>query len=181
MKIKTVILWICLLVVLDQGVKIVINTWFFETRFTIIPSLLEFHPKFNYNHSYLNDLFKLGIGKWVHMILFFLISAFYIPVYAGMRACSHKSKLVDWGTIFGLSGIACAILSNLFWKGVLDFIYLVPLFIFDLKDIYINLFVPLTLIAILKHPKLITERRFNVYMKWQKRVCRNKRKTGNLF
>jgi len=169
MKIKTVILWICLFVLLDQVSKLIINTWFFDTHFTIIPSLFEFHPKFNYNHSYINDLFKIGIGKWFHLTLFFLIAFLCVPLYGSFRACSHKNRLVDWAFIFGFSGIISAILSNTLWEGVLDFIYLVPLFIFDLKDVYINLFIPLILIAILKYPKLISEKRMNTYMKWLKR------------
>jgi len=176
MKIKTVILWICLLVILDQGIKVVINTWFLDTRFTIIPSLFEFYPKFNYNHSYVNDLFNFGISKWVHLIIFILIPLFYIPIYAGMRASSHRKKLVDWAAIFAFSGIICAIVGQIFWKGVLDFIYLIPLFVFDFKDIYINVFVVLFILSLLKYPKLITERRVGNYLKWQIRSYRNKQR-----
>lgn len=174
MKIKTLILWICLLVILDQGSKLIINTWFFDTRFTLIPSLLEFYPKFNYNHSYANDLLDLGVGKWVHITLFFLILLCYIPIYVCIRNASHKKKLVDWAGVFAFSGIISAIICNIFWEGVLDFVYLVPLFIFDLKDVYINIFVVLLIISFLKYPHLINSRRMSAYQKWQKRNCRNR-------
>lgn len=174
MKIRTIILWIFLLVILDQGVKLVIDNWFFSTHFTIIPSLLEFHPKFNYNHSYLNDLFQLGISKWIHLIFFTLIALIYIPLYAAMRISSHKKKLIDWAAIFVFAGIICAILGQVFWEGVLDFIYLIPLFIFDFKDIYMNVFVAFIILAFLKYPRLLTEKRIATYLKWQKRKCRKK-------
>lgn len=174
MKLRYVLLWVLVMTLLDQGVKGIIYMHYMDLRFSIIPSLLEFYPKFNYNHSYLNDLFKLGMTKWIHMVIFFSILLFTIFLYAAMRNVSHKNKLIDWAFIMGFSGIICAIISNLFWEGVLDFIYLVPLFVFDLKDVYINLFVALVLLAIVLNRKLITEKRIGIYLSWSRRKCRAK-------
>jgi lipoprotein signal peptidase len=54
--------------------------------------------------------------------------------------------------IFLVSACFCALISNIFWnKGVLDYIYLKPLFIFDLKDIYVNIGILLFLLYSIKN------------------------------
>jgi lipoprotein signal peptidase len=60
MKIRTVVLWGIILVVIDQIIKIIVNSYFLECRFDIIPSLFEFSPTFNTKHSY----FKVLLHKY---------------------------------------------------------------------------------------------------------------------
>ncbi len=41
--------------------------------------------------------------------------------------------------MFIVAAIICALSGNIIWKnGTLDYIYLKPLFIFDLKDMYVD-------------------------------------------
>ncbi|MDR1169287.1 MAG: hypothetical protein LBK97_00440 [Prevotellaceae bacterium] len=48
----------------------------------------------------------------------------------------------------------CALSGNLLWeKGVLDYVYLKPLFVFDLKDIYVDVFICLFLVYALNNRK----------------------------
>jgi len=45
------------------------------------------------------------------------------------------------------AGLICALIGNLIWKkGTLDYIYLKPLFVFDLKDTYLDVFIVIFII-----------------------------------
>jgi hypothetical protein len=146
MKIKTIIFWVTILVLIDQVIKIIVNSFFIETQFEIIPSLFEFKPTFNDKHSYLNVLlyqnFHKNIGLYAHIIIFSIIEIVMFVFYAYCRNSNFRSKkLLDFAFVFQLAGVICAFIGNLIWeKGTLDYVYLKPLFIFDLKDLYINCF-----------------------------------------
>ena len=156
MKTKEIIWWIFLLVIIDQATKIVIYHFYMDTHFEIIPSLFEFSPVFNDKHSYVNYLLNqklnINMGFWIHMVIFAVAECIILALYVFLRSLSKKTKLLDIGITFQIAGLICALLSNIVWeKGVLDFIYLKPLFVFDLKDLYNNCFVVLLLIYVHKH------------------------------
>ena len=152
MKLRTIIFWILTLVIADQIIKIIINIFFIENQFEIIPSLFEFRPKFNDKHNYVNVLlyenFHINMGLWVHLIIVLTIETIVLILYDSLRSNLVKNrKLLDTAFVFQLSGVVCNFIGNLIWKnGTLDYIYLKPLFIFDLKDLYNNCFVVLFLI-----------------------------------
>ena len=81
MKIRIVILCIFILIAIDQAIKIIINIYFLEYQFEIIPSLLEFKPTFNDKHSWVNSLlnknFGLNVGLLPHVILYIFIGVFF--------------------------------------------------------------------------------------------------------
>ena len=152
MKAKTIIFWIFILVIADQAIKIIINAFFLECQVEIIPSLFEFSPTFNDKHSYVNDLlyrnFHINMGLWFHIILFLIIEIVVFTMYACFKSAIFNNKrLLDFAFTIQLAGVVCAFFGNLIWeKGTLDYIYLKPLFVFDLKDLYMNCFVVLFLI-----------------------------------
>ena len=64
----------------------------------------------------------------------------------------NNKRLLDFVFITQLAGVVCALIGNLIWgKGTLDYIYLKPLFVFDLKDLYMNCFAVLFLIYLHKN------------------------------
>jgi len=152
MRLRKIIFWIFLLIVIDQAIKIVINTFFLEVQFEIIPSLFEFKPTFNDKHSYVNALlykyFNMNLGLWFHIILFLSAQIIILILYGCLRDnISENKKLLDVAIIFQIAAVICALIGNLIWeKGTLDFMYLKPLFVFDLKDLYLNSFAILFLI-----------------------------------
>jgi lipoprotein signal peptidase len=157
MKTRTVILWILILIVIDQSIKIILNTYFGECQFEIIPSFIEFNPTFNVNHSWVNTLinnnFGINVGLWPHIILYLFIGVL-IPIYFSYfrNIMPDNRKLIDLATIFLMAALLCAFIGNLIWKnGTLDYIYLKPLFVFDLKDLYIDFGVALFLIYSFKN------------------------------
>jgi uncharacterized membrane protein len=75
-----------------------------------------------------------------------------IAFYALVRRAKKNTTLFDFAFIFGAAAYVCALTGDIFWeKGCLDFIYLKPLFIFDLKDLYINCFLCLVIVLTYKY------------------------------
>ena len=157
MSTQKIIFGVFILTIVDQVVKIIINNFFFECQFEIIPSLFEFKPIFNDKHSYVNDLlyknFNINMGLWFHIVLFLFIEFVILTLYFNFKKIISKNqKLLDLALVFQLAGVVCALLGNLVWKeGTLDFIYLKPLFVFDFKDLYIDCFVVLFMIYVHKN------------------------------
>ena len=153
MKTKTVLLWAISLFVLDQIVKIVINQHFLDVRFDIIPPFFYFRPKQSQSYSYVNHLFNLGMGFWVHAIIRCFITILIVVLYDLLKTISENAKIINIAFIFAFAAILCSLIDTFLWGGSLDFIYLKPLFIFDLKDLYINVFVILFLLYYIKNRK----------------------------
>src|SRR5690554_768066 len=159
MKARNIIAWIFILIFIDQTIKILINICLGNVHFEIIPSLIEFKPTFNERHSWvnnlLNDNFGLNIGLIPHIILY-LLAGILVPMYFSYfkNKISDNKKLIDVAAIFMTAAILCALIGNIIWtKGTLDYIYLKPLFVFDLKDVYIDCGVVMILIYVLKNRK----------------------------
>ena len=156
MKAKTVILFIFLLIAIDQTIKIIINTYFRDYQFEIIPSLIEFKPTFNDKHSYVNFLlnknFGLNVGLLAHVIVILFLSIFVSVLFYYLRNnINNNTKLLDTAIIFLFAGIICSLIGKLIWEnGTLDYIYLKPLFVFDLKDTYPDISMVLFFIYFIK-------------------------------
>ena len=82
-----------------------------------------------------------------------LIIVFIPSLWLTFRNNIHKNKiLLDVAFSFITAAAICAISGNLIWqKGTLDYIYLKPLFIFDLKDLYSNVFLILLIVYTFKN------------------------------
>ena len=137
LKKTTITVWILGLSVLDQILKIVSEARFFDARFDIIPGFLEFLPKYNFDYSYLNQVLGLGMGFGFTLVSLVVGVVVFVMLYKLRSHFSRHKVLLDWAFIFLCSAVVCALFSLIFWPGVLDFIYLRPLFIFDMKDLYI--------------------------------------------
>jgi hypothetical protein len=95
----------------------------------------------------LNRHFSINIGLPVHLAGFFLIETALLVLFGFLRNLSDNRKLLDLAISFQIAGMACSLLGNLVWeKGTLDYIYLKPLFVFDMKDLYLNCFAVLFLV-----------------------------------
>ena len=145
MKTRNITMWILILIIIDQSIKILIHNFYGEIHFDIIPSLIEFKPTFNVKHSWVNALLNkslgVNIGLIPHVILYLMIGIIIPMVFSYLRnKISNDKKIADVATLFMVAAIVCALLGNIVWtKGTLDYIYLKPLFVFDLKDVYIDI------------------------------------------
>lgn len=126
---------------IDQGTKLIIYKYFLDTRFDILPPIVEFYPKFNANYSYvLNNLLHMKLSGVLYVLLILVMQILGIHMYIKQRKCT-ESFLLDFIFILFEAGYLSALCCAFFWeKGCLDFMYLKGLFIFDLKDIYLTVF-----------------------------------------
>ena len=155
MKTRTVLLWSIALFAIDQIIKIVINQYFLDVKFDIIPPLFYFRPAFNHNYSYINALFKLEMGFWIHAILRCFVAILFLVLYKLFKTISKNAKIINIAFIFCFAAITCSLIDTFLWGGSLDFIYLKPLFIFDFKDLYSNVWIALFLWYFLKNRKYL--------------------------
>ena len=160
MKIRSIILLIVVLVVIDQIVKLIIYNSFMDVNCEIIPKVLDFKPVFNSKYSFVNASIhkRIGLdaGLFFHVILFALIWVILFLFYRFFKEIAPKNKMLDVSFCFLTASVICAYLGILVWeKGILDFLHfkLLGYIICDLKDIYINCFVVLLLISTIKIEK----------------------------
>lgn len=153
MKTRNIVLWVIVLVIIDQVIKLIINSLMMGVDYEIIPSTLNFKPTFNSKYSFVNVLlynnYGINMGLIFHVVLFALIWVVIFVLYKFYKNIAPNYKMLDVAIIFQSASYICAYLGILFWsKGMLDYIHLKPLsVVFDLKDIYVNCFIVLWVIS----------------------------------
>lgn len=146
MNIRTVIIWIIVLVLIEQIIKLVISINYRDISFEIIPSLLDFKPTLNNKSFYWLSLMNIEVGRWARFTTGIIFLGILCMLYLYMKKISKKGYLLDVAFIFGFAGLISSISDNLFFGGSWDYVYVKPLFIFDLKDLYLNCFAILFII-----------------------------------
>ena len=138
---RTNILWILfiLLFLLDQGIKIIIKLFYFNTHKTIITDMLYFNPIINTDGSWLNARFGTSVSFPLLITVNIAALILFIEVYRYYHFKGNKDFWSDMCFIFVLCGALCSLIDKVFYGGSLDFIGVNNLFIADIKDIYINL------------------------------------------
>lgn len=136
---KVVFIIFLVLMLIDQGIKLIIKLFYFDNYFEIIPKFLSFNPIINTDGSWLNARFGLGVGFSSLIILNALAVILFIEVYRYYLSKGNKDFWSDMAFLFILSGALCSLIDKTFYGGSLDFIGISNLFIADIKDIYINL------------------------------------------
>ncbi|MFW6015145.1 MAG: signal peptidase II [bacterium] len=141
-------IWILItfLVVIEQMIKIIINNNYLDYNKPIIKPWIYFKPIFNRDYSWYNSLFQLGIGKWVHIIAVAIIILIGLLIYLFIKKSLGTTKFIDITFAFLLSSGVCSLIDKVFWNGSLDYINLRGYFTFDLKDVYINIFIGLIIL-----------------------------------
>lgn len=151
MKLRNKWTWLAVIVLIgiEQAIKLVINHSFLDARFPILPPLLYFSPVFNRRYSWFNSMLQFDGSKWIHILF---VAAFGILIllfysFVNKKLGSYKIIHALFAVLF--SGAACSLIDKVFWDGSLDYIYLKGFFTFDLKDVYINVFIGLLILAML--------------------------------
>ena len=128
-----------ILMLLDQGSKIIIKFFYFNNNITLIKNFLYFNPIINTDGSWLNARFGTGISFHLLIITNFIALFLFIEVYRYYISKNKKDFWCDMCFIFMFSGALCSLIDKVFYGGSLDFIGISNLFIADIKDLYINL------------------------------------------
>ena len=137
-----------ILLVLDQGSKIIIKFFYFNSYGSLFNNFISFNPIINSDGSWLNARFNTNISFLFLNILNFISLIVFLELYRYFRLKGHKTFWEDCCFIFIFIGAFCSLIDKLFYGGSLDFIGIGELFIADLKDIYINLGVLFFIISI---------------------------------
>lgn len=136
---KVLITTFIILMLLDQGLKLIIKFNFFDTYFEIIPSFLSFNPIINTQGSWLNARFNFNVSFPLLILINGISLMLFIEIYRYSKYKEFKSFWSDMCFIFIFAGALCSFIDKVFYGGSLDFIGISDLFIADFKDIYINL------------------------------------------
>ncbi|WP_302654599.1 signal peptidase II [uncultured Clostridium sp.] len=138
-KNKELFIIFLILMIIDQGIKLIIKFNFFHSFVELIPNFLYFNPIINTHGSWLNARFNFN-GNFTILISSNIIFIFLlIELYRYSRSRNIKSFWSDMSFLFVLSGALCSLIDKIFYGGSLDFIGISNLFIADIKDLYINL------------------------------------------
>jgi signal peptidase II len=146
MKKKHFFSLVALLFVVEQAIKLVINANHLQSNQVIIKDFLYFKPMFNRDYSWINSLFNLGVSKALHIVLVSFIVIMVFLVYQYLSHLNLNTKVVSTAFAFLLAGGLCSLVDKVFWDGSLDYIYLKNQFTFDLKDVFINVFIGLMIL-----------------------------------
>jgi hypothetical protein len=128
-------------------------------------------------NTLINKNFGLNVGLLPHVILYLFIGVFFSAYFFYYRNNILKnSRLLDTSIIFLYAAIFCALIGNLIWiKGTLDYIYLKPLFVFDLKDTYVDLAIILFIIYVNRNrAQLKSIKTRDVFLYVKKRLLKEK-------
>ncbi|GAA0126421.1 hypothetical protein UT300019_23240 [Clostridium sp. CTA-19] len=146
-----------ILVAIDQIIKIIINNKFFDKKFPILPPLLYFKPMFNRDYSWFNSMLQLGVGKYIHILIVVIMSILIYQLYQYLNKQFGDNKIINIMYAFIFSGAICSLIDKVFWNGSLDYISLNVFFTFDLKDVYINVFIGSVILSLILKNKVLSQ------------------------
>lgn len=159
MKLENKKTWvnIFLLITIEQLIKIVINHDFLNKRFPIVPPLLYFQPMFNRDYSWFNSMLQLNVSRWFHIVLVSIMLILIYLFYKYLNKQFGSNKSIDAMFIFLFSGAMCSLIDKFFWNGSLDYILVKGFFTFDLKDVYIDIFIGLMILSFILKNKILKQ------------------------
>ena len=138
MKTKNLIWWVIALASIDVLIKVIIDAYFLDSRFTIIPGLVEFKPTFNDVAPYFIQLLGHRLDHKPHLILVICVAIIAYFVYKRALKKATHPKFLNAAFCLIFAAIVSSLVAQIIYKGILDYIYFVPFFVFDLKDVYVN-------------------------------------------
>lgn len=147
---STKAMWIFffVLMIIDQGIKIIIKFFYFHKYVSILDGFISFNPIINTDGSWLNARFGTGVSFPLLILLNFIALFIFIEIYRYSKFNGIKDIYSDLSILFIFSGALCSLIDKVFYGGSLDFIGVGDLFIADIKDIYINLGIFFLLISL---------------------------------
>jgi signal peptidase II len=160
------------LVTIEQVIKVVIKNNFLNKKLPILPPLLYFEPMFNRHYSWINSMLQLGIGKWIHISIVAIMGTLIYLFYKYLNKQFGTNKIIDIMYAFIFSGVICSLIDKIFWNGSLDYILVNGFFTFDLKDVYINIFIGLLILSSLFKNKVLKQIDDNILKDFNKYILR---------
>lgn len=158
-----------ILILLDQGVKMIIREWYFDRNFPLLGEYLTFHPIVNKKYSYIGNYIHFFSNKSVTILLGFIAIPILITIYRFLTTRPLKGKkLLNLSFLFAMAGCCCSLIDRIIWDGSLDFVKLFDWFIFDIKDCYLSFFSVSIILIIFLNLKEIDSIKFADFAAWWK-------------
>ena len=136
------IIWVVVLISIDQGIKLFIAHSMMETQFTIIPHIFNFQTYHNVNLGWIPNMLDFMMPLYMAVAISVIVMLLMVVYYRHLKFLTNSwekySKLPEIFLIFVLGGGFCKLIDDIFWGGSLDYIQLFDWFIFDLKDVYLT-------------------------------------------
>lgn len=136
---KSMLIIFFILMLLDQGTKLIIKLFFFNSYFQIFNGFLSFDPLINTDGSWLNARFGASVSFSALILINIIAIIIFLEIYRYYKSKGTNDIFADLSIVFIISGALCSLIDKLFYGGSLDFIGVSNLFVADFKDIYINL------------------------------------------
>lgn len=167
LNIRQQALLVVLFIVFDQGIKLVIWNFFREVDRQLF-SAVYLWPVLNIHKTFFGSL---GIAVFRSRLF---VAVFEVLVlWLTYRTYQYLFRCLKTGTkwiqfIFAVfsGGVACALLDCIFWGGSLDYINVMRLLTFDLKDLYLFLFALLFIIEIIRNWNAFCDFRIGRYLRF---------------
>lgn len=125
---------------------------------------------FNRDYSWFNSMLQLGISKWIHISVVAIMSILIYLFYKYLNKQFGTNKIIDIMYAFIFSGAICSLIDKIFWNGSLDYILVNGFFTFDLKDVYINVFIGLLILSLLLKNKVLSQIDENIVKNFTKYI-----------
>ncbi|HWT27014.1 MAG TPA: signal peptidase II [Mobilitalea sp.] len=156
MKRKINIIYTILLAVsIDQAIKIYISRNMMNKEFDILGNILGFSPYVNSDYSWINSISNLGINRITHIIVNVLMIFIIFMAYDFIKTRYTASNYIKVTFTFLFAGGICSLIDKVAWGGSLDYVWLKGFFIFDLKDLYLSIFIGFVILGMILNKELM--------------------------
>ncbi|NLZ39138.1 MAG: signal peptidase II [Firmicutes bacterium] len=146
---KSICFYAALLIMIEQGIKLIINSRYLHANIPIMEPWLYFRPLFNRDYSWLNSMLQLGMGKTLHIIIVIIALILLFLLYNYVEKKVEITPLLGIAFAIFFAGAFCSLIDKIFWDGSLDYILVRGFFTFDLKDVFLNVGIGLFLIMLI--------------------------------
>jgi signal peptidase II len=128
-----------MLVTLDQLVKVAVSQYPVGQRITLIPDVLRFEPFQNTNLNWFASMAGIVMPVFIMVLLQLIVAVLLVLFYRYQKYQSVKeNRWLNLGFCTALAGVGCSFVDVVFWNGSLDYVGFLNWFIFDMKDIFLN-------------------------------------------
>jgi len=174
---RTSMIWLMILIGLDQGIKLLVAHFLIDAEFTIIPYILRFRTHQNIHLGWIPNMidFMMPLPMAIFIsILAIILMLVYYKFWVFLNQSRGKvSHIPHIFLMLVLSAGICKLIDDIFWGGTLDFIQLFDWFIFDIKDVYLTVAVGLSIFCAISEEKYLrklplanrNERRFSYWIR----------------
>jgi signal peptidase II len=128
-----------LLIALDQIAKLIVSMTVARVPVNLIPGVLWLEPLQNTNLTWFANMAGITMPVPVMVLLQLSVALAMLLFYRYQRytgAVANRSLGLSFAA--AIAGVGCSYIDVVFWGGSLDFIGLFNWFVFDLKDIFLN-------------------------------------------